>query len=97
MSDGRSNEKIRIAAVFYGQVQGVGFRYTASYTAKSLGLAGWVRNEYDGSVSSEIQGDRRSIEEFIRRIQGGRFIDITHTECREIPVDPDDRSFKVKY
>lgn len=97
MSEDRSNEKIRVSAVFYGQVQGVGFRYTASYTAKSLGLTGWVRNEYDGSVSSEIQGDRRSIEECLRRIQGGRFIDITHIEHREIPVDPDDRSFKVRY
>ena len=26
-----------------GQVQGVGFRYTAKYLAQSLGLTGWVR------------------------------------------------------
>lgn len=54
-------DKVRIHAVFHGEVQGVGFRYTARQAANALGLTGWVRNEYDGSVSAEIQGDRDSI------------------------------------
>ena len=40
----------------YGRVQGVGFRYSARYCALELGLAGWVRNEWDGSVEMEVQG-----------------------------------------
>ena len=47
---------VRKRLVFYGRVQGVGFRYTAKYLAKSLGLTGWVMNEYDGTVVMEIQG-----------------------------------------
>ena len=41
---------------FVGQVQGVGFRWTSSRIASGLGLTGWVRNEYDGSVTCVLQG-----------------------------------------
>ena len=37
-------EEIRYHVIFYGQVQGVGFRYRAYYAAYQLGLTGWVRN-----------------------------------------------------
>ena len=36
-------EEIRYHVIFYGQVQGVGFRYRAYYAAYQLGLTGWVR------------------------------------------------------
>ena len=48
--------EVRKRIVFYGRVQGVGFRYTAKRLAQSLGLTGWVKNEYDGTVVMEIQG-----------------------------------------
>ena len=93
----QNNEKIRMSLVFHGYVQGVGFRYTAHHAALSLGLTGWVRNEYDGSVSAEIQGDRDGIEKWIRMIQGGRFIEITDIDRKETVIDPDERSFQVRY
>ena len=40
-------EEIRYHVIFYGQVQGVGFRYRAYYAAYQLGLTGWVRNCWD--------------------------------------------------
>ena len=49
---------IRKRIVFSGWVQGVGFRYRARHAAELLGATGWVRNEYDGSVTMEIQGVR---------------------------------------
>ena len=88
---------IRISAVFYGFVQGVGFRYSASHAASLLGLTGWVRNEYDGSVSAEIQGDRDKIQEWIKMISSRRFIDISNIDCKEIYLDPEERSFQVRY
>ncbi len=91
------NGKIRISAAFYGYVQGVGFRSTASHAASMLGLTGWVRNEYDGSVSSEVQGDMESIDQWIKMIGSGRFIEIDRVDCREIDVDPEERSFRVRY
>ena len=51
------SEMIRKHILFYGRVQGVGFRYHATYKASLLGLTGWVRNLEDGSVEMEVQGD----------------------------------------
>lgn len=93
----QTREKTRISLVFHGYVQGVGFRYTAQHAAVSLGLTGWVRNEYDGSVRAEIQGDRESIERWISMIRNGRFIEITDIDSREIAVDTNERSFRVRY
>lgn len=42
--------KIRKHIVFYGRVQGVGFRYYAVNKANQLGLTGWVKNLPDGTV-----------------------------------------------
>ena len=47
---------IRQHYIFKGEVQGVGFRYTAQYLAQSLGLTGWVKNNWDDSVEMEVQG-----------------------------------------
>ena len=59
--------EIRQRIVFHGRVQGVGFRYTAKYLAQSLGLTGWVENEFDGTVIMEIQGR----EPMIHKLQEG--------------------------
>lgn len=48
------NEKIRKHIFFYGRVQGVGFRYYSVYKARQLGLTGWVKNLYDGSVEINL-------------------------------------------
>ena len=44
-------EEIRKRIIFHGRVQGVGFRYTAKHLANSLGITGWVKNEWDGTVN----------------------------------------------
>ena len=58
--------KIRVSICFYGRVQGVGFRYKLRYLAEKYSVTGWARNEYDGSVSTELQG----LEEDIDKIRG---------------------------
>ena len=57
--------KIRKYIQFYGKVQGVGFRYHATYRAKFLGLTGWVRNCSDGSVEMEVQGKPELIDDLL--------------------------------
>ena len=52
---------IRKRITFSGRVQGVGFRWRAEKAANMYRCTGWCRNEWDGSVTMEIQGDRKSV------------------------------------
>ena len=87
---------IRYHLRFTGQVQGVGFRWTATRAANVLGLTGWVYNAWDGSVEMEVQGDEQSIDQMIAAIDRGRFIQIDNIEKEKIPVVEDERDFSVK-
>ncbi len=48
-----------------GKVQGVFFRASARAEANRLGLHGFIRNEDDGSVHAEAEGDRQNLDEFL--------------------------------
>ena len=82
---------------FYGLVQAVGFRYHARNAASLYGATGWVRNEYDGSVSMEIQGTEDQINSVINALENDSYIRIYNKEVREIPLVDDERGFKVAY
>lgn len=78
-------------------VQGVGFRYTAMHAANMYRLTGYVKNEYDGSVTCEVQGDEEAIDRFVATIQSGRFIDISRIDRTVLKTVQDERSFEVRY
>ena len=78
---------------FWGRVQGVGFRYRAYHAANAVGATGWVRNEYDGSVTMEIQGAEEQIDQVILLIEKGRFVRIENMDARTIPVKEEERGF----
>lgn len=78
---------------FWGRVQGVGFRYRAYHAANSVGATGWVRNEYDGSVTMEIQGTEEQIDQVILMIEKGRFVRIENMDVRTIPIKEEERGF----
>lgn len=82
---------------FYGIVQGVGFRYTAQYAASAYGVTGWVRNEYDGSVTLELQGSQEQIDMVIAAINRARYIRVDNMLSRSIALDHDERRFRVRY
>ena len=81
--------KIRVSICFYGRVQGVGFRYKLRYLAEKYSVTGWARNEYDGSVSTELQG--------LEALYNDRFIEIDDIRNRSLPVDEEERGFGVIY
>lgn len=82
---------------FYGEVQAVGFRWTALTAAKRCGATGWVKNEPDGSVSMEVQGAARQIKRVLDALQADDYIRIEQTEEATAPVVPDEKDFRVKY
>jgi acylphosphatase len=60
----------RIRVRFEGRVQGVGFRATSRDLAQAIGgIAGFVRNESDGSVLMEAQGDPATLEALVAAIR----------------------------
>lgn len=59
----------RRAVIFRGQVQGVGFRWTTCRVAQSHRVRGWVRNEPDGTVRCELEGDPRQIDVFLDAVE----------------------------
>ena len=54
-----------------GRVQGVGFRWFVEREAHMLGIAGWVRNNHDGSVEVLAQGTRDQLAGLHSRLREG--------------------------
>ena len=82
--------------VFTGFVQGVGFRWRARQAANLYGCTGWVRNEWDGSVTMEIQGSETEIDLVLRAINAGRYIEIERMDIQTIEADPEERGFRTE-
>lgn len=89
-------EQQRLRIRFYGEVQGVGFRYRTYHAAQRLGLTGWVENCPDGTVLAEIQGERELIDEMLGTISSGQYISITDMDVSKIPLDEYERDFSIK-
>ena len=89
-------EQIRRHIVFYGWVQGVGLRYRAVQAASLYGVTGWVRNEYDGSVSMELQGTEAQIEQVLLAIERASWVRIENMDSRTIPLAENERGFHAR-
>ncbi|MCX7927990.1 MAG: acylphosphatase [Candidatus Omnitrophica bacterium] len=59
----------QVEVIYRGRVQGVGFRYTVRSIARSLKVAGWVKNLADGSVQLMAQADKQTLENFLNQIK----------------------------
>ena len=89
---------IRRHYLFYGRVQGVGFRFFCAMNARTLDLTGWVRNMDNGMVEMEVQGEESSIEKFIRNIKkGNRFIRVDELYQKKIETLPQEKTFTERY
>jgi acylphosphatase len=55
----------RAVVVVRGSVQGVFFRAEARDRARSLGVAGWIRNARDGTVEAAFEGDSANVESMV--------------------------------
>ena len=62
---------VAFQAVVHGRVQGVFFRAFVTRRAAELGVTGYVRNRYDGSVEVYAEGERSQLEKLIGYLKEG--------------------------
>lgn len=68
-------------------MQGVGFRVEAKREAEKLRLGGFVRNERDGTVYVEIEGEEETVNKFLAWCaRGPAGSHVTHIETQKLPV-----------
>ncbi len=80
-----------------GRVQGVGFRWFVEREAHTLGIAGWVRNNRDGSVEVLAQGTRDQISGLRSRLrEGPRAARVDDVEESEAPAAAGINSFRIE-
>ena len=60
---GDSKKTLRV--MVKGKVQGVYFRATTKRVADTLGVYGFIRNEPDGNVYLEVEGDDEMVNKII--------------------------------
>lgn len=81
----------KVTLIVTGRVQGVGFRYMTKMVADQIGIFGLVRNEMDGSVYIEANGDPQKVDAFIEEIRksptpSGKVEHLVITENPSLPV-----------
>lgn len=86
---------LRRRYVCSGSVQGVGFRYRAWQAAEAVGATGWVRNDWDGGVTMELQGTQAQHDRVLQALRQSRYITLARVETETLPPDPDERRFAV--
>jgi acylphosphatase len=72
-----------------GRVQGVGFRFFVEREAHTLGIAGWVRNNFDGSVEILATGTQEQLSALRAKLQTGpraaRVDQVDEVEAKPVP------------
>ena len=100
VQDGKGSEMredlIRKHYWFSGRVQGVGFRYRAKYVANGLRITGWVRNDWDGTVEMEAQGTLEQLNQMLKLINQGTYIQVEDLRRKTIPLDREERGVHVR-
>ena len=86
----------RVQLNITGVVQGVWFRKLAKEKADELGLTGWVKNQTDGSVQANAQGDNAPVEQFITWCyKGPDNAIVTGVETLDLSIDSSENDFTI--
>jgi len=82
---------------FEGRVQGVGFRYTASYLARKYQIKGWVMNLPDGRVELIGQGYSQQLDKFLQELKNEFSGYITKMSLQKIPPSSEFHNFQIRF
>ena len=88
----------RLEAVVHGRVQGVSFRFYTQRRAVELGLTGYVRNRWDGTVQVIAEGRQAELEELLAFLRvGPRSALVTEVNIRWTAPSSGFERFEVRY
>ena len=88
----------RVHVYISGRVQGVFFRAETERTARSLNLAGWVRNMEDGRVEALFEGEDKNVDQMLVWCHTGPpHARVDHVTMIEEPYTGNLRGFNVSY
>lgn len=81
----------------HGRVQGVGFRFQTKSEAKRSNIKGWVRNNPDGTVEIDAEGENDKIEGFVAAVkEGPGAAKVTELDLEETSENKNYTSFEIK-
>lgn len=82
---------------FEGNVQNIGFRFEVQSHAKPLGITGYAKNNDDGTVTAQLQGNLEDINRVISDLQNIDRIQIDSMTEKDIPLDYYENDFCILY
>lgn len=82
---------------FEGNVQNIGFRFEVQSHAKPLGITGYAKNNDDGTVTAQLQGNLEDINRVISDLYNIDRIQIDSMTEKEIPLDYYENDFYILY
>ncbi len=82
---------------YAGEVQGVGFRYTAMRLAGGFDVAGYVKNLPDGQVELLVEGDSEQVQAYLQALKDrmGAYIQNVHQEV--CPANGTLKGFDIRF
>lgn len=91
-------ETVRLSAVVHGRVQGVNFRYYTRQRATGLGLTGYVRNQWDGTVEVVAEGLRPRLNLLLDWLhRGPSSAYVTQVDAEWLPATGEFAAFGIRY
>lgn len=90
--------KQRLTVRYEGRVQGVGFRFTCLNLAQDLDVTGFVKNEYDGSVTLIAEGKEDQLMALLQAVRNSHLDrGITNELTRRSAATGEFNTFGVQY
>ena len=81
---------------YHGDVQGVGFRYTARDVARAFQVTGFVQNLADGRVHLACEGDCQELDAFLADVTRRMARNITYQETSQEAASGEYDRFEIR-
>jgi acylphosphatase len=91
------DDSTRLTVLYSGNVQGVGFRYTARSVAAGFDVTGYVRNLPDGRVELVAEGSPAEVRAFVAAVEQELGGYIRDTRTNEEPPSGRFSDFSIRH